>query len=81
MGGEAGIDYDGQIYISDEFQLNNNSGMSGPDGMPGGMSGMDFGPANGSQQTGSFTPGAAPDFGSGPSQSDEFSGGGPGGRW
>lgn len=93
MGGEAGIDYDGQIYISDEFQLNNNSGMAGPDGMPGGMSGMDFGPANGSQRTGSFTPGAAPDFGGnsgwsgapdfsgGPSRSDGFSGGGPGGRW
>ena len=39
-GGEAGIDYDGQYYISDDFQLNNQSGMAGPDGMPGQMGGM-----------------------------------------
>ena len=43
-GGEAGIDYDGQIYISDDFELNNQSGTAGPDGaagnMPGGMGGQ-----------------------------------------
>jgi hypothetical protein len=42
-GGEAGIDYDGALYISDEFSLNNQSGMAGPDnmgGMPGGMGNM-----------------------------------------
>ena len=39
-GGEAGIDYDGQYYISKEFSLNNNSGVSGADMMPGGMNGQ-----------------------------------------
>lgn len=41
-GGEAGMDYDGQIYISNDFNLNNNSGIAGPDGMggPGGMNGQ-----------------------------------------
>jgi hypothetical protein len=37
FGGEAGIDYDGEFYISEAFSLNNGSGTSGPDGMPGGM--------------------------------------------
>ncbi|MBQ3416701.1 MAG: carbohydrate-binding domain-containing protein [Ruminococcus sp.] len=39
-GGEAGIDYDGQYYISNNFNLNNNSGVSGADMMPGGMNGQ-----------------------------------------
>lgn len=39
-GGEAGIDYDGQYYISDQFNLNNRSGVSGADMMPGQMGGM-----------------------------------------
>lgn len=39
-GGEAGIDYDGDLYISDDFQLNNNSGVAGPDGAPGQMGGQ-----------------------------------------
>ena len=43
-GGEAGIDYDGICYISDDADLNNNSGISGPDG--GGMGG---GPGMGGQ--------------------------------
>ena len=34
-GGEAGIDYDGQYYISNEFNLNNKSGISGADMNPG----------------------------------------------
>ena len=38
-GGEAGVDYDGQYYCSESFQLNNNSGISGPDNMGGGMMG------------------------------------------
>ena len=38
-GGEAGIDYDGQYYISENFSLNNNSGVSGPDNFGGGMQG------------------------------------------
>ncbi len=43
QGGEAGIDYDGQLYVSDDFQLNNQSGAEGPDGMggmPGDMGGV-----------------------------------------
>ena len=39
-GGEAGIDYDGQYYISNQFNLNNRSGVSGADMMPGQMGGM-----------------------------------------
>ena len=39
-GGEAGIDYDGQYYISNNFNLNNKSGVSGADMMPGGMNGQ-----------------------------------------
>ena len=45
-GGEAGIDYDGQLYISESFDLNNSSGVSGADfggQMPGDMGGMNFG--------------------------------------
>lgn len=42
-GGEAGVDYDGDLYISDQFQLNNGSGVAGPDGMPGDMMGGDMG--------------------------------------
>ena len=42
-GGEAGIDYDGECYISEEAVLDNNSGMAGPDG--GGMTGFDGGMA------------------------------------
>jgi hypothetical protein len=39
-GGEAGIDYDGQYYISDSFNLNNKSGVSGADMTPGQMNGQ-----------------------------------------
>lgn len=46
-GGEAGMDYDGQLYISDAFALNNRSGMAGPDGMGGpGMGQMNTQPGN-----------------------------------
>ena len=41
-GGEAGIDYDGQLYISDSFVLDNAGGIAGPDSMgmaPGGQNG------------------------------------------
>lgn len=50
MGGEAGIDYDGQLYISEGFSLNNQSGTAGPDGMggvPGQMGGMQPGSKGG----------------------------------
>ena len=44
-GGDAGIDYDGQLYVSDEFQMNNASGIAGLDGMPGStMNGQMGGP-------------------------------------
>ncbi len=49
MGGEAGIDYDGQIYISEDFSLNNQSGTAGPDGMPGQMGGQQPGQMGGQQ--------------------------------
>ena len=42
-GGEAGIDYYGALYVSDDFRLNNTSGVTGPDNMggaPGQMGGM-----------------------------------------
>ena len=39
-GGDAGVDYDGELYISDEFVLNNQSGVAGPDNMMGGMQGQ-----------------------------------------
>lgn len=38
--GDAGIDYDGQYYLSADFQLNNDSGVAGPDGMGGMMRGQ-----------------------------------------
>ena len=64
MGGEAGIDYDGQLYVADDFQLNNQSGVAGPDGMPGdmngGMNGQMGGPMNGNETFGgqnAFAPG------------------------
>ncbi len=38
-GGENGIDYDGTCYISDDADLVNNSGISGPDGGAGGNTG------------------------------------------
>lgn len=47
-GGEAGIDCDGQYYISDQFDLNNRSGVSGADMMPGQVGGMN-GQMNGQQ--------------------------------
>lgn len=34
-GGEAGIDFDGSYFISENVVLNNASGVSGPDMMPG----------------------------------------------
>jgi len=52
FGGEAGIDYDGQYYLSASFSLNNASGVSGPDGMGrggqmNGMQGFDRGMGRG----------------------------------
>ncbi len=41
VGGEAGIDYDGSCYISDDATVNNQGGISGPDG--GGQTGTNTG--------------------------------------
>ena len=50
-GGDAGMDYDGQLYISDDFDLNNQSGVSNMGGgMMGGMNGQMGGQMN--NQTG-----------------------------
>ena len=46
-GGDAGIDYDGQMYVGEDFQLNNASGVAGPDGMPGGAMNAQMGGAPG----------------------------------
>ena len=50
-GGDAGIDYDGSLYISDDFNLNNNSGVAGPDGMPG-QNGQQMAPPSMNNQNG-----------------------------
>ena len=64
VGGEAGIDYDGQLYVGLDFQMNNQSGASGPDGMGGmpgemggQMPGQDFGGMGFGQQRGGNMPG------------------------
>lgn len=46
FGGEAGIDYDGQLYIADTGAINNSSGIAGLDQM-GGMGGRGFGQMGG----------------------------------
>lgn len=74
QGGEAGIDYDGQYYISDEFQLNNQSGVAGPDGMGGSPAGM--GGQMPGQDFGGQMPGQGQDFGT---QQPGQMGGNPGG--
>ena len=38
-GGDAGIDYDGSLYISADAAVNNTNGIAGPDQMRGGMMG------------------------------------------
>lgn len=70
QGGEAGIDYDGQLYVSDDFQLNNQSGTAGPDGMggmpgdmsgaPGQMDGQNFGGQQPDQMDGQSFSGQQP---------------------
>ena len=60
-GGDAGLDYDGSLYISDDFALNNRSGVAGPDGM-----GMGGAPSQMGQMGGQMN-GAPTDNMSGPS--------------
>ena len=88
QGGEAGMDYDGQLYISEDFSLNNQSGTAGPDGMggmPGQMGGapgeMGSQSLNGQQPPemgGGFSGQQSGGFGGGPSMGGGF--GGPGMR-
>lgn len=52
FGGEAGIDYDGQLYIADTSVINNASGIAGPDQMRGMMGGQGFGTMNGGMMGG-----------------------------
>ena len=63
MGGEAGIDFDGQYYVAADFSLNNQSGVAGPDGMPGGMMNAQMGGMSGEMnaQMGNHMSGNAPD--------------------
>ncbi len=56
-GGEAGIDYDGDYYVSDNVTLNNYSSVSGPDmmGGPGGFGGRGgFGENGNTDGSGNF---------------------------
>ncbi len=55
--GEAGIDYDGAYYVSDDVELDNQSGVSGPDMMGGRM--MNGGMMNGGLTNDSMTNGNA----------------------
>ncbi len=59
MGGEAGIDFDGQYYVAADFSLNNQSGVAGPDGMPGGTMNAQMGGTPGEMNT---QMGTAPDL-------------------
>ncbi len=61
QGGEAGIDYDGQLYVGPDFQLNNQNGAEGPEGM-GGMPGEVGGQMPG-QDFSSQMPGQEQNFG------------------
>ena len=88
QGGEAGMDYDGQLYISENFSLNNQSGTAGPDGMGGSPAQMGGAPGemgsqslNGQQPPemgGGFSGQQSGGFGGGPSMGGGF--GGPGMR-
>ena len=58
-GGDAGIDYDGSLYVSDTFALNNASGVAGPDGMggaPGQMAGQQPGQRGENGEQGQMMP-------------------------
>ena len=88
QGGEAGMDYDGQLYISENFSLNNQSGTAGPDGMggmpgqmggvPGDMGSQSFGGQQPPEMGGGFSGQQSGGFGGGPSMGGGF--GGPGMR-
>ncbi|MBQ8082229.1 MAG: carbohydrate-binding domain-containing protein, partial [Clostridia bacterium] len=66
-GGDAGIDYDGQYYAAADYALNNQSGMAGPDGMPGGMMNAQNGGMMNAQNGGMMNGqnGSMPGFGQG----------------
>ena len=60
-GGDAGIDYDGTYYVSDEVVLNNPGGVAGPDNFGGNGTRPDFSENGGIPDFGGN--GAQPDFG------------------
>ena len=75
-GGDAGIDYDGQLYVSEAFQLNNQSGTAGPDGMPGQMNTQNGGmPGQMNTQNGGMPGQMNEQNGAMPGQMDAQSGG------
>ena len=39
-GGDAGVDYDGQLYVSADATLNNANGIAGPDGGSAALPGL-----------------------------------------
>ena len=61
-GGDAGIDYDGSLYISSDAILNNTNGVAGPDMMPGQMNGQMGIPGQMGQNTANGQQMAPPDF-------------------
>ena len=86
QGGEAGMDYDGQLYISEDFSLNNQSGTAGPDGMggspaqmggaPGEMGSQSFGGQQSPEMGGGFSGQQSGGFGGGPAMGGGFGGAG-----
>ena len=86
QGGEAGMDYDGQLYISEDFSLNNQSGTAGPDGMggspaqmggaPGEMGSQSFGGQQPPEMGGGFSGQQSGGFGGGPAMGGGFGGAG-----
>ena len=63
-GGDAGIDYDGSLYVSGDATLNNTNGVAGPDRMPGQMNGQMGMPGQMGRNTANGQQMAPPDFNS-----------------
>ena len=61
-GGDAGIDYDGSLYVSSGATLNNTNGVAGPDMMPGQMNGQMGMPGQMGQNTANGQQMTPPDF-------------------
>ena len=61
-GGDAGIDYDGSLYVSSGATLNNTNGVAGPGMMPGQMNGQMGMPGQMGQNTANGQQMTPPDF-------------------